>query len=54
MPKKKTHEEFVNEVFSLVGTEYEVLCTYKNATTKILLILFILQECCKMRVNSLK
>lgn len=35
MPRKKTHEEFVKEVFELFGDEYEILGTYKNANEKI-------------------
>ncbi|AZV43750.1 hypothetical protein BAOM_3141 [Peribacillus asahii] len=35
MPRKKTHEEFVQEVKELVGDEYAVLETYKNAQIKI-------------------
>ena len=37
MGKKKTHEKFVEEVFNLVGDEYEVLGRYVNAKTKILM-----------------
>lgn len=33
--KKKTHEEFVRQVYSLVGEEYEVIGIYKNSKTKI-------------------
>lgn len=33
--KKKTHKEFVNEVFNLVGDEYEILGQYINTKTKI-------------------
>lgn len=36
MPRKKTHEEFVNEVLSLVSDEYSILETYINSSTKIL------------------
>ena len=35
--KKKTHEEFINEVFDLVGDEYTVLSEYKSCRTKILM-----------------
>jgi hypothetical protein len=35
MMKKKTHEEFVKQVYSLVGKEYEVIGIYKNSKTKI-------------------
>jgi DNA-directed RNA polymerase subunit RPC12/RpoP len=35
--RKKTHEEFVKEVYELVGNEYEVLGEYVNARTKIYL-----------------
>lgn len=37
MSRQKTHEEFVSEVASLVGDEYTVKSTYKNATTKVTL-----------------
>ena len=33
--KRKTHEEFVQEVFDLVGDEFTVLGKYKNGKTKI-------------------
>ena len=36
MPRKKTHEEFLEEVKVLVGDEYNVLGEYKNSNTKIL------------------
>lgn len=32
---KRTPEEFVNDVFELVGNEYEVISDFKNATTKV-------------------
>ena len=35
MPRKKTHEEFIAEVNSLVGDEYTVVGTYINARTKV-------------------
>ncbi|MFF3147928.1 hypothetical protein ACFVRU_41000 [Streptomyces sp. NPDC057927] len=35
MVKRKTHEQFVKEIFSIVGDEYKVLGTYKNAKTKL-------------------
>ena len=35
MPRKKTHEEFVKEVYELVGDEYIVLSEYKNNKIKI-------------------
>ena len=35
MGKQKTHEEFVQQVFNLVGDEYEVIGKYINARTKI-------------------
>ena len=35
MNKNKTHEEFVQQVFNLVGDEYEVIGKYINARTKI-------------------
>ncbi|MFD2216510.1 zinc-ribbon domain-containing protein [Metabacillus endolithicus] len=38
MGRRKTHEEFVQEVFELVGEEYEILGTYINAKTKIKMI----------------
>lgn len=34
MPRKKTHEEFVQEVYELVGDEYEVLGKYEGANKK--------------------
>ena len=37
MAKKKTHEEFVKEVYDLVGDEYTVLGEYVNSKTKILM-----------------
>jgi hypothetical protein len=33
--RKKTHEEFVNEVYNLIGDEYQVLGTYTGALKKI-------------------
>lgn len=36
MAKRKTHEEFVTEVYNLVSEEYTVLGEYKNNRTKIL------------------
>jgi len=35
MPKKKSNEEFINEVKELVGIEYEFLETYVNTKTKL-------------------
>lgn len=35
--KKKTNEQFLEEIINLVGNEYEALDEYKNATTKILI-----------------
>lgn len=35
MGRKKTHEEFVDEVYSLVGNEYDVIGTYDGALKKI-------------------
>lgn len=35
MAKKKTHEEFVEEVYNLVGDEFSVTGTYINTQTKI-------------------
>jgi hypothetical protein len=37
MPRKKTHVEFIQEVYELVGGEYIVLGEYINARTKVLL-----------------
>lgn len=37
MPRKKTHQEFIEEVFGLVSSEYEVLGKYKGNKTKILM-----------------
>lgn len=37
MTKKKTHEEFVEQVQNLVGSDYTVLTTYQNAKTKVLM-----------------
>ena len=37
MPKRKTHEEFVQDVFNKLGPEYQVLSQYTNAHGKILL-----------------
>lgn len=38
MPKRKTHEEFIKELYNLVGNEYLVLDEYKNSQTKIIFI----------------
>ena len=35
MPKRKTHEEFVAEVFGLVGDEYTVIGTYELSSIKL-------------------
>ncbi|NGU31026.1 hypothetical protein G6Z34_13120 [Clostridium perfringens] len=35
MTKKKTHEEFVKEIYDKYGDEYEILGEYVNARTKI-------------------
>jgi hypothetical protein len=35
MSKRKTHEEFVNEVYELVGEEYKVVGEYRTARIKI-------------------
>lgn len=35
--KKKTNNQFLEEVFNLVGNEYEVLDEYKNAKNKVLI-----------------
>ena len=37
MSKKKTHEEFVKEVYDLVGDEYTILGEYKTAKIKVLI-----------------
>lgn len=37
MPKRKTHEEFVKDVFEKLGPEYQVLSQYTNAHGKVLL-----------------
>jgi hypothetical protein len=42
MPKKKTTDEFIKEVFNLVGDEYEVLDEYVNDSTP---ISFLHNEC---------
>lgn len=36
MTKRKTHKEFIEEVKERYGNEYEILSTYINAKTKIL------------------
>lgn len=33
--KKKTHKEYADEVFSLVGEEYSVISEYENSVTKV-------------------
>jgi hypothetical protein len=35
MPRKKTHEEFCNDVEKLVGDEYSVIGTYHLSSTKL-------------------
>ncbi|RNB59377.1 hypothetical protein EDM57_04335 [Brevibacillus gelatini] len=35
--KKKSHEEFENEVYQLVGSEYTILSKYENTMSKILI-----------------
>lgn len=35
MTRRKTHKEFVKEVYDLEGEEYEVIGTYKNTKTKL-------------------
>ena len=35
MAKRKTHEEFLHDVFNKVGDEYEVRGIYKNSSTPI-------------------
>lgn len=37
MTKRKTHQEFVEEVYNLVGNEYTVLSEYKNSSTHVLI-----------------
>ena len=32
MPRKKTNEEFKNEVYNLVGNEYTVICDETNVS----------------------
>jgi len=34
---KKTNEEFINEIYNLVGDEYSILSEYVNAKTKVLI-----------------
>lgn len=35
MPKKKTHDEFIKDVYNVVGTEYTVLEKYINSKSKL-------------------
>lgn len=35
MSNQKTHEEFINEIYELVGDEYTVLSKYKNSLTHV-------------------
>jgi hypothetical protein len=35
MPRQKTHEEFLQQVFDLVGDEYQVLEQYQRTATKL-------------------
>jgi hypothetical protein len=35
MPRRKTNEEFIKEVFDLVGSEYKFIEEYRNSNTKI-------------------
>jgi hypothetical protein len=35
MPRQKTHEEFLQQVFDLVGDEYTVLEEYQRTATKL-------------------
>lgn len=44
MAKKKTHDEFVSEVYTLVNDEYSILSEYVNNSTK---VLFKHKTCCK-------
>lgn len=37
MPRRKTHEEFVQDIFEKVGNEYTVIGTYVNSRTKIMM-----------------
>jgi hypothetical protein len=37
LPKKKTHEQFIQEVYELVGNEYNILGEYNGNKTKILM-----------------
>jgi Zn ribbon nucleic-acid-binding protein len=46
--KRKTHEEFVIEVFRLVGDEYKVLGNYKTAKARV----EILHTICKTNYNA--
>ena len=50
--KKKTHEEFVKEVYELVGDEYTVMGEYKNSKTKISLRHNICNEIYEVRPNN--
>ena len=45
--RKRTHDQFVKEVFDLVGNEYTVLGQYTNTDTKIL----IKHNICKHEYN---
>jgi hypothetical protein len=47
MTRRKTHEEFIKQVYDQVGNEYEVLGTYINANTKI----EMLHSSCKTKYN---
>jgi hypothetical protein len=35
MPRRKSHDEFVQEVYDLVGDEYTVIGTYKLSSIKL-------------------
>lgn len=35
MPKKRTHEEFIDEIYNLYGDEYTILSQYINMKTKV-------------------
>ena len=35
MPKKKTHDEYIKEVYNVFGDEYTILGEYVNSNTKI-------------------
>jgi hypothetical protein len=51
MPRKKTHEEFVNQVYDLVGDEYSILSEYNGAEIKITTIHNICSNIWQMNPN---